>query len=305
MTTVNIAQGENRRKVIRELVDGLGQAFVDKIKGARMILIKPDLVHHELQLASVHVDTIRGILDVIRIYTKTPVIIAEAAHFGTKAGFRNFGYERLVEHYPEVRLVDLQDESYDELMFVSSDSERTIIRRPKLVLEADVTISVSNLKTHKDYGAALSVTNWAEGTMLVPPRVTVHGTVWSRAPWLSLNGPRTMHEMLAFIYQQKPCDVAIIDGILAMEGDGPVHGLPVAMGVALAGFDAVAVDAVAATLIGLDPHGLGYLEMLAQAGKGVNEMSKLDVPPLQITELTRLFQLPITTREHLLDWQLN
>jgi uncharacterized protein (DUF362 family) len=113
-----------------------------------------------------------------------------------------------------------------------------------------------------------------------------------------------MHEMLAFLYLQKPCDIAVIDGILGMEGDGPVNGAPVAMGVALAGFDAVAVDSIAATLIGLDPHAIGYLELIAQAGMGVNEMSKLDVPPLQLNELTRPFQLPVITKEHLLDWQM-
>jgi len=303
MTKVNIAQGENRRKVIREVVDKLGQEFVDKIKAAKLILIKPDLVHHELQLASVHVDTIRGVLDVIRTYTKAPVVVGDAAHFGTKAGFRNFGYERLLEHYADVKLVDLQDEPFIEQTFTGENGDPTILRRPQLAMDADCTISISNLKTHKDYGAALTVSNWAEGTMLVPPRITVQGRVWSRSPWLSVGGPKTMHQMLAFLYAQKPCDVAVIDGILAMEGDGPVNGAPVAMGVALAGFDAVAVDSIAATLMGLDPHGIGYLEMLAQAGKGVNEMSKIDVLPLQLNELTRVFQLPVTTREHLLDWQ--
>ncbi|MEK7183578.1 MAG: DUF362 domain-containing protein [Patescibacteria group bacterium] len=303
MTKVNIAQGENRRKVIREVVDKLGQPFIDKIKDAKLILLKPDLVHHELQLASVHVDTIRGILDVIRTYSKAPVVVADAAHFGTKAGFRNFGYERLLEHYSDIKLVDLQDEPFVEQTFTSETGDQTILRRPKLAMDADFTISVSNLKIHKDYGAALSVSNWAEGTMLVPPRITIQGRVWSRSPWLSIGGSKSMHQMLAFLYTQKPCDVAVIDGILAMEGDGPVNGAPVAMGVALAGFDAVAVDAIAATLIGLDPHGIGYLEMIAQAGKGVNEMSKIDVPPLQIIDLTRPFQLPVTTRDHLLDWQ--
>ena len=304
MTKVNIAQGENRRKVIREVVDALGQGFIDKVKAAKLVLIKPDLVHHELQLASVHVDAVRGVLDVIRTYAKVPVIIGDAAHFGTKAGFRNFGYERLLEHYADVKLVDLQDEDFVEQTFVAANGDQTVVRRPKLALEADLTISVSNLKVHKDYGAAFSVSNWAEGTMIVPPRITAQGRVWSRSPWLSVGGPKMMHQMLAFLYTQKPCDVAVIDGILAMEGDGPVNGAPVAMGVALAGFDAVAVDAVAATLIGLDPHGVGYLEMIAQAGKGVNEMSKIDVPPVQLMELTRNFQLPVVTREHLLDWQL-
>lgn len=304
MPKVNIAQGENRRKVVREAVDALGQAFIDKIKTAKLILLKPDLVHHELQLASVHVDTIRGILDVIRTYTKAPVIIGDAAHFGTKAGFRNFGYERLLEHYSDLKLVDLQDEPFVEQTFKGANGNQTILRRPKIVLDADVAISVSNLKTHHDYGAALTVSNWAEGTMLVPPRITVQGRVWSRAPWLLVGGPKSAHQMLAFLFEQRPCDVAIIDGVLAMEGDGPINGAPVSMGVVLAGFDAVAVDSVAATMMGLDPHAIGYLEMIAADGKGVNEMSKIDVPPLQLNELTRVFQLPVSTKEHLLDWQM-
>ena len=304
MTKVNIAQGENRRKAIREVVDQLGQALVDKVKAAKLILIKPDLVHHELQLASVHVDTIRGIIDVIRTYSTASIVVGDAAHFGTKAGFRNFGYEHLLEHYSDVRLVDLQDEPFVEQTFKLENGEQTILRRSKLAMDADLTISVSNLKTHHDYGAALSVTNWAEGTMIVPPRVTVLGRVWSRAPWLSVGGPKVMHQLLAFLYTQKPCDVAVIDGILAMEGDGPVNGGPVSVGVALAGFDAVAVDSIAATIMGLDPHGLGYLEMIAQAGKGVNEMSRIDVPLLIVTELTRTFQLPLSTKDHLLDWQI-
>jgi len=303
MPKVNIAQGENRRKVIREVVDGLGQAFVDRIKDAKLVLIKPDLVHHELQLASVHVDAIRGILDVIRTYSKVPVVVADAAHFGTKAAFRNFGYEQLLEHYSDITLVDLQDEPFVEQTFAAANGDQTVLRRPKVAMEADLTISVSNMKTHQDYGAALAVSNWAEGTMLVPPRITVQGRVWSRAPWLTVGGPKSAHQILAFLYEQKPCDVAVIDGVLAMEGEGPVNGGPVAMGVALAGFDAVAVDAIAATLMGIDPHAVGYLEMIAADGKGVNEMSKIDVPPLLITELTRQFQLPVTTKEHLLDWQ--
>ncbi|MFZ2682264.1 MAG: DUF362 domain-containing protein [Patescibacteria group bacterium] len=303
MTKVNIIQGENRRKVVRESVEALGQSFVDKLKLAKLILIKPDLVHYELQLAAVHVDAVRGLLDVIRMYTKAPVIVGDAAHFGTKAAFRNFGYERLPEQFSDLKLLDLQDEDYVEQTFVSVSGNQSVLRRPKVVMEADLTISITNLKTHKDYGAALAVSNWAEGTMLVPPRVTVQGRVWSRYPWLSVGGPRMMHELLAFLYTQKACDVAIIDGVLAMEGSGPVEGSPVAMGLALSGYDAVAVDAVAATLMGLDPHGLGYLELLAEAGLGVNDMSKIDVPPLQLNDLMRSFQLPSTTREHLLDWQ--
>ncbi len=303
MIKVNIAEGENRRKTIREVVDGLGQPLIERLKAARLILLKPDLVHYAFQLAAVHADTIRGILDVIRTYSQAPIFIGDAAHFGTKAAFRNFDYEQMVQHYPDVSLVDLQDEPTVEHIFTNASGEQTVVRRPRLVMDADLTVSISNLKTHKDYGVALSVSNWAEGSMLVPSRLTAQGQVWSRAPWLMVGGAANMHRLLAFLYTQKPCDLAVIDGILGMEGDGPVNGGPVAMGVALAGFDAVAVDAVAATLMGIDAHAIGYLEFLAEAGLGVNDMAKLDIPPLQLTSLTRPFQLPVLTREHLLDWQ--
>lgn len=304
MPKVNIVEGENRRKAVRDGIELLGQPFIDRVKDAQVILIKPDLVHPDLQLASVHVEAVKGILDVIRTYSKASIVIGEAAHFGTKPAFRNFGYEQLPELYTGLRLVDLQDEPYVEQIFKLENGDQTILRRAKLAVVADLTISISNLKTHHDYGAALSITNWVEGTMIVPPRMSAQGRVWSRSPWLSVGGSKVMHQMLAFLYAQKPCDVAVIDGILAMEGDGPVNGGPVAMGVVLTGFDPVAVDAIAATLMGLDPHGLGYLELIAEVGKGVNEMSKIDVPPLQINDLARSFQLPVHTREHLLDWQI-
>ena len=95
--------------------------------------------------------------------------------------------------------------------------------------------------------------------------------------------------MLAHLFKERPCDVAVIDGILAMEGAGPVRGTAVPMNLALAGFDAVAVDSVAASLMNLDPHAIPYLEMCVQAGLGVNEMSKIDVPLGLVLEHTRKF----------------
>ncbi len=301
MLKVNLATGDSRRKLIREVVDQMGPEFIDRCKAANVILIKPDLVHHELQLASVHVDVIRGLMDVISTYSETPVIVGDASHFGTKAAFRHFGYERLLEDYPRLQLVDLQDLPTIEQTLTLPNGESLVVRRPELAMTADLVISVSNLKTHKDYGAGLTVSNWAEGTMIVPPRITTLGRVWSRAPWLTANGLEQAHAILAGLYAHKPAHVGVIDGILAMEGEGPVNGSVVPMNVVMAGMDPVAVDAVAATLMGFDPHAIGYLESVASQGLGINDMSKIEVPPLLITELTRNFALPVTTREALRD----
>lgn len=48
--------------------------------------------------------------------------------------------------------------------------------------------------------------------------------------------------------------LTVLDGVMAMEGNGPRNGRPRPLGVLLAGADAAAVDAVASSLIGLGPE---------------------------------------------------
>ncbi|MCP6623436.1 DUF362 domain-containing protein, partial [Klebsiella pneumoniae] len=57
--------------------------------------------------------------------------------------------------------------------------------------------------------------------------------------------------LLLEIYLLRPPDLNIVDGIVAMEGDGPGSGDPRPMGLILAGANAVAVDVVAAELAGI------------------------------------------------------
>lgn len=303
MPKVFIETGEYRRKVVRNVVDQLGDEFIDRCKKATLILVKPNLVHHENQLASTHVDAVRGLLDAIRTHTGVPVVVGDASYHGTKAAFRNFGYERLPEEYSKVMLVDLNDDAYVDGTIVLGDGSEMTIRRSKMAHDADFTISLTAMKTHRDTGVSLSVKNWALGTWVVPPRIGLTGRVWSRAPWMHAQGPRAHHRAIADLFKQRPCDVAVVDGILAMEGDGPTRGSAVPMNIALAGFDAVAVDAIAATMMGVDPHAVGYLEFCAEQGVGVNDVAKIDFPPAVIAEHMRTFQLPEHTKEHLLDWR--
>lgn len=303
MPKVCIETGEYRRKVVKDVVDQLGDPFLERCKKATLILIKVNLVHHENQLAGTHVDAVRGVLDVIRTHTGVPVVVGDASYHGTKAAFRNFGYERLPEEYAKVMLVDLNDDAHVDGTITLGDGSPMTIRRSKMAHDADLTISLTNMKTHRDVGVSLSVKNWSVGTWLVPPRIGLTGRVWSRSPWMHAQGPRAHHRAIAELFQQRPCDVAVIDGILAMEGDGPTRGTPVPMHLALAGFDAVAVDAIGTTLMSIDPHAIGYLEFCAEMGLGVNDVAKIDFPPAVIAQHTRPFQLPTATKEHLLDWQ--
>jgi uncharacterized protein (DUF362 family) len=54
--------------------------------------------------------------------------------------------------------------------------------------------------------------------------------------------------------------LSIVDGIVGMEGDGPIMGRARPAGFIAMGTDIVAVDATCARAIGLDPRKLPYLE---------------------------------------------
>ena len=58
-------------------------------------------------------------------------------------------------------------------------------------------------------------------------------------------------------------DFAIVDGIVGMEGNGPIQGTPKPAGVLILGDDPVAVDATCARVMGLEPERIDYL---AKAG---------------------------------------
>ncbi len=71
--------------------------------------------------------------------------------------------------------------------------------------------------------------------------------------------------------------LTIIDGLEAMEGDGPTRGERVDWRIALASADWLAADVTAARLMGFELHEVGYLYYCAQAGYGIADASAIKV----------------------------
>ncbi len=281
----------------------LGDPFFARVREAESILLKVNLVHHEKQLASTHIDAVRGALDAIREIGSTRVFVGDASYYGTKAAFRNLGYERLLDEYQRVELVDLNDDDFAPGYSIQRDGSQNKIRRSKLANDVDLRISLAVMKMHNEVGVTLGVKNWTVGTWVVPPRISSSGRVWARWPWLHEEGPRAHHQTIMELYRQLPCDIGIVDGVLAMEGEGPTHGSAAPMGVVLAGMDAVAVDAVSATLMGVDPGDVGYLVMCAEAGLGTTDLARINVPPMLMTELRRDLEKPEKFDEIISQWR--
>jgi len=79
-------------------------------------------------------------------------------------------------------------------------------------------------------------------------------------------------------------DLGVIDGFVAMEGNGPASGTPVDARLALASLDPLAMDTLATKLMGFDPTQIMYLAAFAEAGMGQGDLDKMQVlgtPPDQ------------------------
>ncbi len=84
------------------------------------------------------------------------------------------------------------------------------------------------------------------------------------------------HNLAALSRKTRP-HISVIDGFVAMHREGPRHGTPIPLGTVIAGTDPVAVDAVAAAVMGFDPRQIGYLVYAQAAGLGVAELDQIQV----------------------------
>jgi uncharacterized protein (DUF362 family) len=125
----------------------------------------------------------------------------------------------------------------------------------KTVLAADLIVSLAKMKTHHWAGATLSMKNFFG---LVPG--SVYG--WPKNKLHYIGIPESVVELNRTFRNT----FAIVDGVIGMEGNGPIQGTPKNAGVLVMGGDLVAVDATCCRIMGIDPEKVEYLRMAADLG---------------------------------------
>ncbi|MFC1490697.1 DUF362 domain-containing protein [Candidatus Latescibacterota bacterium] len=85
-------------------------------------------------------------------------------------------------------------------------------------------------------------------------------------------------------------DISVIDAFEAMEGNGPGGGTKAKMGLAVAGTDAIACDAVMAKLMGFDPLKIGYLSIFNERGIGVADIDAIEIVGEDISKCTKILK---------------
>lgn len=123
---------------------------------------------------------------------------------------------------------------------------------PRTLTDADVFITLPVLKTHATTVFTGALKNQF-GCYPQHNRILLH-------PHLD--------EVIVLINSILKPKLAIMDAIVAMEGRGPINGVPRRMDLLLASTDPVALDATAMRLVGIDPYSSDHVVMASRKGLG-------------------------------------
>jgi uncharacterized protein (DUF362 family) len=229
------------------------QEFDPPVRGKK-VLLKPNFVEPDPE----------GIINT------HPAVVAAARECFLRLGAESVrvaegpGHERDTEGIVEtIRLREYMGPLPGQFIDLNTDEVQSVTLRtrasrlkelylPKTVLEADFVVSMPKLKTHHWVGVTLSLKNMfgiVPGCCYGWPKNILH--------WAGIAG-----SILDINSTVRP-DFAIVDGIIGMEGNGPIQGTPKSSQVLVLGDDPVAVDATCARVMGLDPQRIDYL---AKAG---------------------------------------
>src|SRR5262249_11425812 len=108
-----------------------------------------------------------------------------------------------------------------------------------------------------------------------------------------------IHNSIVDIALSRTPDLAIVDGIVGMEGDGPLNGTPKPLGAIVMGCDPLAVDASCCRLMRLDPRQLPYLVLAAGKHLGLLDEARIEQIGEPIVHLSREFETMPPKRKEL------
>ncbi|MDZ4833641.1 MAG: DUF362 domain-containing protein [Candidatus Melainabacteria bacterium] len=211
------------------------------------------------------------------------VIVAEGpGHMrDTEYLLHQSGLGKVIEEM-KVRFVDLNLDDIVAVKNLTGFNKLNEFYLPKTIVEADCIISLPKMKTHHWVGVTCSMKNFfgvVPGRKYGWPKNILHKNGIERS-------------IIDLQHMVKPA-FAIVDAVVAMEGDGPINGTPIETKYIIVGDDLAAIDATAARLMSIDPKELPYLVLAGQVVGNI-EIDQIDIIGPSIDQLKKPFEQPIT-----------
>ncbi len=279
-----------------DLVGGIGRF----VKPGQTVAIKPNLFAPFPPPVSVDRRVIKAVVSLCVGAGAKKVIVIEGVSVGSLIKRVNIDRETGSDELPRgmktvdvMRLLGVKDavekaggellgveDAEKECVMVPDGKVLHFVDYPKVIREADVFIDIPALKTHTMTMVTLGVKN-LQGILNEGDRYFGHRD--------------DLDQHMVDISKVRRPDLTVVDGLIGMEGMGAGEaGLPVPMGVVIAGEDVVSVDSISSMVMGIEnPLVVGTTRIAAHDGIGIADPSKIEVVGEKVQDVVKKFTLPI------------
>jgi uncharacterized protein (DUF362 family) len=283
-SVVHVAKAENYDSDLISIVRQQYENFRELVPLAgKRVVLKPNLVeYHPDKVINTDPSVIGAVIDLCRSEGAAEVIVAEGPGHWRNVQFLVdvSGLGAVLQRY-KVPFVDLNHDEPIKLQNLGRLTKLDHLFIAQTIATADVIISLPKLKTHHWAGATLSLKN----LFGVLPGIC-YGWPKNELHW------RGIAESIIDIALTCTPHLALIDGIIGMEGDGPLNGTPRHVGALVMGNDLVAVDSVGCRLMGLPASRIAHIALGADKRLGRIGPEGVEYLGESIESLAQKFELP-------------
>lgn len=271
-----------KAKIVKDIL--LHLDLLEKIRTVSRILIKLNLCgatnHSPLSGANISVDHVEQLIKGLRDAGVNALIqLAESDSTGFCICTKKFeaqNFQDLCRRYTDVTLLDLSRCSSIVVNLNGYFFDK--IEVPEPYITAPFLISFSKIKTHNICRVTGGIKNLL-GALPIHDKSVYH-------PFLK--------DVLSDLLMLRRPDLTILDGNPAMEGDGPVRGNPIPLGLILWGNDVVSTDALMAEILGIPWQSVPYLRFSVRRKLGIADKEYIQILGDIPKEVFSLHKIPRT-----------
>jgi uncharacterized protein (DUF362 family) len=279
-TVAVLRAGDNVEATVQKSVDMLGG--LKGVKKNDLVVIKPNVCFPKNLENMIITDprVLETVINMVKKRTKNVLVVESDSHSGTAekraidtgvmdvvkkcdAEFLNLSLDEVEEH----KVVDLT------------------IQIPKTVLRADYFINLPKVKTNSFVLISVAMKNMF-GIIASKRKSQFHSR---------------LSDVLVYLNQAVRQNLIIADGIVAMEGLGPIHGRPVNLGLIISGKNPFTVDAACCHIMGFNPYAVEALWKAHQQGLGEIDASKICFLGENIESIKGKFSRPMVSKQNLVE----
>lgn len=263
---------------VGKAIDKAFGLFPLTVKGKR-VLIKPNVLRASTAAEGIvtHPAVLQAVVEKVVQMQPAELIVGDNpglfSYGANEASFEQAGLMAAAQGY-------YQNIGNDSIKFDFDPRFMASVSLSRAVCEADIIISLPKFKTHGLTVMTGAIKN-SYGFLPGAQKARLHKAAGS---------PERFHELIVEVFRLRVPDLFIVDAVVGMEGNGPASPDLRDIGKILASDNAVAMDAVMATMMGLDPERLPFLKKAKTCGLGDYDLDRIEIDG----ELRRLpdYKLP-------------